>query len=168
MLKELCIPGARAIIHLAKESELDFEALQHDTFMEPQFKEDFAKLEIEIQNGTEMQELVELIKEGSFPSLRPKEMQPVLIDIVDKLRRASVIDVLVEESNSKKSVGAKSIIRAIQTGKETVEQTIMDMAQEFGPSSDQMREMAAIGQLLSEGTYYNKILLQIQFINKII
>ncbi|RXG68643.1 hypothetical protein Avbf_00051, partial [Armadillidium vulgare] len=156
---ELCVPGFKALIHLATDSSIDLETLELEPLEKIEFQEDIAKLNIQIKKGVQVRELMTMVKEDEFPSLKAPEAQPRVLDVVDKFARATVTEVLVKEAEEQpqKNIGVKSVIKAVETGKEKMEEIIMEISKEFGPSSQPVREIASMGQLLSEGVKCDEV-----------
>lgn len=101
-----------------------------------------------------------MVREDEFLSLKPAEIQPILIDVVDTLSRATATLVLTKKADEMhhKIIGTKSIMKIIETGKESMEQMILDIANEFGPQSAPVKDIAKIGHLMSEGIKCSEIM----------
>ncbi|MCL4124734.1 UNVERIFIED_CONTAM: hypothetical protein GTU68_027030 [Idotea baltica] len=157
---EMCVPGFKALVNLASESSVDLELIELEPMKKKEFEKDMAKLNFHIKKGVEIRELMTMMKEDEFPSFKPTEAQPVILDVVDKFEHATVTKVLVQESIEKqdKSIGTKSIIRTIETGKETMEEVLMDVSKEFGPFSKPAKEMATVAHLLNEGVKCDEVI----------
>ena len=126
-------------------------------------QKDLAKLNIQLKNGAQVQELITMIKEGEFPALESSRHQASMIEVASRLEKATVSEVLIQEATLRKdkSIGAKSVIRTIQTGKETLEEVLMDVSKEFGPKSAPVLEVAALGHLLKEGLKCDEVITMI-------
>ncbi|KAK7082946.1 hypothetical protein SK128_021397 [Halocaridina rubra] len=150
---EMCVPGFKALVNLATEGQIDLETVELHPAEKVKFEKDIGKLSFHLKRGVQVNELMSMMKEGEFVALKKTEDQAQLLDVVSRLERATVHKVLVQEASDRKerSIGLKSVLRTIETGQESMEQVIMDISREFGPSSEPVKEIAAIGHLLQEG-----------------
>ena len=160
MFSELCVPGFKALVNLATDCSIDLETIDLKPLERETFQEDLAKLNFNVKRGVQVEELLTMVKEDEFPSLKPSQLQPAILEVVDRFQHATVTNVLVKEAEKKpeKIIGTKSIIKAVQTGKQTMEEVILDVSKEFGPSSEPVKEIAAVGQLLQEGVKCDEVI----------
>lgn len=160
----MCVPGFKALVNLATEGNVDLETIELKPLEKIKFEKDIAKLSFNVKKGVQVRELMTMLKEDEFPSLKPSEVQPIIMDVVDKLQRATVTEVLIKEADEKpqKIIGTKSVIKTIETGKETMEQVIMDISKEFGPQSEPVKEIASVGHLLNEGVRCDEVITLIE------
>lgn len=150
---ELCLPGLKALVRIAQDSQVDLETIDLKPVEKIMLQKDLAKLSFQLKKGAQVQELITMVKEGEFPALKASQHQASIIEVANRLEKATVSEVLIQEISlhTEKSMGAKSIIKSIERGQETLEEVIMDISKEFGPKSAPVREVAAVGQLLNEG-----------------
>lgn len=160
MVAELCVPGFKSLIHLATDNQIDLETVELKPVEKATFAKDIAKLSFQLKKGVQVNELMTMVKENEFVSLKQPQNQAKLLEVADRLGHATVHKVLVQEAADRcdDKIGLKSVIRTIQQGKESMEQAIMDTAREFGPSSEPVKEMAAVGYLLQEGVKCDEVL----------
>ena len=159
MITELCVPGFKALIKLATENKVDLQTveLRED---EKVFKEDIAKLNMTLKEGAQVHELMTMMKEDIFPALKVPKQQASILEVVNRFEKATVNQVLVQEvhDRSQRNIGLKTVIKSIQEGHETMENLIMDISREFGPSSEPVKEMAAVGYMLREGVTTDEVM----------
>lgn len=160
MVAELCVPGFKALIHLATDNQVDLETVELKPLEKATFEKDIGKLSFHLKKGVQVNELMTMIKENEFVSLKQPQHQAKLLEVADRLGHATVHKVLVQEASDRcdDNIGLKSVMRTIQQGKETMEQVILDTAKEFGPSSEPVKEMAAVGYLLQEGVKCDEVI----------
>lgn len=160
---EMCVPGFKAIFRIAQENKLDLETVELQPLEKIELQKDLAKLNFQLKKGAQVQELMTMMKEGEFPALKAPEMQASILEVASRLEKATVTQVLIQEASFRKdkSIGAKSILKSIETGKETLEEFLMDVSKEFGPQSAPVKEVAAVGQLLNEGVRCDEVVTMI-------
>lgn len=160
----MCIPGFKAIVRIAQDSEVDLDMVELQPLEKKELQKDLAKLNIEVKRGAQVQELITMMKEGEFPKLQASQHQASILEVASRLEKATVTEVLVQESTKQeeKIIGTKSLIKSIQTGKETVEEVIMDVSKEFGPKAAPTQEVAAIGHMLKEGVHCDEVVTMIE------
>ena len=160
MVAESCVPGFKALIHLATDNQIDLETVDLKPIEKTTFAKDIGKLSFHLKKGVQVNELMTMMKENEFVSLKQPQHQAKLLEVADRLGHATVHKVLVQEAADRcdDKIGLKSVIRTIQRGKESMEQVIMNTAKEFGPSSEPVKEMAAVGYLLQEGVKCDEVL----------
>ena len=153
------MPGFKAIANIAKDNKLNLELLELQPLEKKELKENLAKLDFEVKRGAQVEELITMMKEGVFPALRAPQHQATILNVATQLGKATVTEVLINEASEleDKSIGAKSILKSIETGQETLEEVIMDVSKEFGPQSAPLQEVAAVGHLLSEGVRCDEV-----------
>ena len=156
---EMCLPGLKAIISIAKNENVDLEMIELEPMEKLTYTEDLAKLSVHVKKGAQVEELMTLVKEGNFSVLKDLEHQVQIIEVANRLGKATVSKVLIQEvtEQKQKGVGIKSLIKVVQQGKETLEEVIMDVSKEFGTNSKPLKEMAAVGMLLSEGVTCDEV-----------
>lgn len=159
MVTEMCVPGFKALIRIATDNQLDLETVELKPTEKVTFAKDIAKLNFHLKKGVQVNELMTMMKEGEFVALKHTKHQAQLLEVADRLERATVQEVLVQEAANKRdqNVGLKSVMRTIEIGQETMEQVIMDVSKEFGPSSEPVKEIAAVGLLLQEGVKCDEV-----------
>lgn len=156
----MCVPGFKALIKLATDNQIDLETVELKPIEKTTFAKDIAKLSFHLKKGVQVNELMMMMKENEFVSLKQPKHQATLLEVADRLGHATVQKVLVQEAADRcdENIGLKSVMRTIQQGKESMEQVIMDTAKEFGPSSEPLKEMAAVGYLLQEGVKCDEVI----------
>ncbi|KAG7174096.1 Titin-like 22 [Homarus americanus] len=159
-MEQMCVPGFKALIHLATDNQVDLETVELESVEKAAFSKDIAKLSLQLKKGVQVNELMTMMKEGDFVALKRTEHQAKLLEVADRLESATVHKVLVQEARDRcdSNIGLKSVMRTIETGKESMEQVIMDVSKEFGPSSEPVKEIAAIGHLLQEGVRCDEVM----------
>lgn len=160
MVAELCVPGFKALIHLATDNQVDLETVELKPLEKTTFAKDIGKLSFHLKKGVQVNELMTMIKENEFVSLKQPQHQAKLLEVADRLGHATVHKILVQEAADRcdDKIGLKSVMRTIQQGKESMEQVILSTAKEFGPSSEPVKEMAAVGYLLQEGVKCDEVM----------
>lgn len=155
----MCVPGFKALIHLATDNQLDLETVELKPLEKKTFAEDIGKLSFHLKKGVQVNELMTMMKEDEFVSLKRTEHQAQLLEVADRLERATVHKVLVQEAEDRRdrTIGLKTVMKSIEQGKETVEEVIMDVSKEFGPSSEPVKDIAAVGYLLQEGVRCDEV-----------
>lgn len=160
MVAELCVPGFKALIRLATDNQVDLETVELKPLEKTTFAKDIGKLSFHLKKGVQVNELMTMMKENEFVSLKQPKHQAQLLEVADRLGHATVHKVLVQEAADRcdDKIGLKSVMRTIQQGKESMEQVILSTAKEFGPSSEPVKEMAAVGYLLQEGVKCDEVM----------
>lgn len=160
VITELCVPGFKALIRLATDNQIDLETVELKPAEKTAFGKDIGKLSFSLKKGVQVHELMTMVKEDEFVSLKHPQHQAQLLEVADRLEHATVHKVLVQEAADRcdQNIGLKSVIRAVETGKESMEEVIMDASREFGPSSEPVKEIAAVGYLLQEGVKCNEVM----------
>ncbi|KAF2361288.1 hypothetical protein FHG87_007955 [Trinorchestia longiramus] len=161
---EECVPGFKALLHIAKDTKVYMDTVEAEELQTPQLQQDLARLNIEVKRGAQVQELMTMLKEGDFPALQAPEHQASIVDVASRLEKATVTQVLVKEAaeKSEMNIGAKTLLRTIERGQETIEDVIMDVSREFGPKSLPAQEVAAVGHLLKEGVRCDEVVTMIE------
>nr|XP_027208044.1 uncharacterized protein LOC113801806 [Penaeus vannamei] len=123
------------------------------------FEKDIGKLSFHLKKGVQVNELMTMLKEGEFKTLKQETHQAQLLEVANRMERATVTKVLVQEASDRcdRNIGLKSVMRTLETGQESMEQIIMDVSKEFGPSSEPVKEIAAVGHLLQEGVKCDEV-----------
>lgn len=159
MVTELCVPGFKALVRLATDNQLDLETVDLKPVEKITFEKDIGKLSFHLKKGVQVNELMTMLKEGEFKTLKQETHQAQLLEVANRMERATVTKVLVQEASDRRdrNIGLKSVMRTLETGKESMEQIIMDVSKEFGPSSEPVKEIAAVGHLLQEGVKCDEV-----------
>lgn len=159
MVTELCVPGFKALVRLATDNQLDLETVELKPTEKMTFQKDIGKLSFHLKKGVQVNELMTMLKEGEFKSLKHETHQAQLLEVANRMEKATVTKVLVQEASDRRdrNIGLKSVMRTLETGEESMEQIIMDVSKEFGPSSEPVKEIAAVGHLLQEGVKCDEV-----------
>lgn len=159
MVTELCVPGFKALVRLATDNQLDLETVDLKPTEKMTFEKDIGKLSFHLKKGVQVNELMTMLKEGEFKTLKQETHQAQLLEVANRMERATVTKVLVQEASDRcdRNIGLKSVMRTLETGQESMEQIIMDVSKEFGPSSEPVKEIAAVGHLLQEGVKCDEV-----------
>ena len=160
----MCVPGFKALLKLATDSNVDLETVELKPVEKTTFEKDIAQLSFHLKKGVQVHELMTMLKEDKFPTLKAPTQQATILDVVNRLERATVNKVLVQETSDRKerNIGIKTIIKSLEEGQESMENIIMDVSREFGPSSEPTKEMAAVGYMLKEGVRCDEVITMVE------